>query len=67
MFTTNDTCTLANVIIANLIHANFFSQVIFFQGMVMTIIAQAKVVLYHDQYLEDDFTPLTIEIFECLH
>jgi hypothetical protein len=33
----------------------------------VTIVAQAKVVSYHDQHLEDDFIPLIMKTFGCLH
>jgi hypothetical protein len=31
------------------------------------IVAKGKVVSNHDQHLEDDFIPLAVEIFGCLH
>ncbi len=67
MITIDDTHTSANVIIVDSICANFILQAIFFQGMIMIIIFQAKVVSYCDQHLENDFILVTIEIFECLH
>jgi hypothetical protein len=63
----NGICILANVIITNPTYANLVLRVVFSQGVVATIAAQAKVVSYHDQYLEDDFIPLKVKIFGCLH
>jgi hypothetical protein len=68
VLTTNDTCTLTDIIIDNLTHANLVSRDISSKGIMATmIIVQAKVVSYHNQHLEDDFIPLAIEIFGCLH
>jgi hypothetical protein len=64
---TNGTHTLANVVITNLTHVDLILQVAYSRKMAMMIVAQAKVVLYHDQHLEDDFILLAVEIFECLH
>jgi hypothetical protein len=33
----------------------------------MMIITQAKIVSYHNRHPEDDFIPLVVEIFGCLH
>jgi len=63
----NGTRTLVNVIITDLNCVDFVSWVAFPQGMVATIIAQAKVVSYCDQHPKDDFILLTIEILGCLH
>jgi hypothetical protein len=61
------TYTLVNVIIAELIRVDLVSQIVFYQGVVTTIITQAKVLPYCDQHLEDDFILLAKEIFGCLH
>jgi len=59
--------TLANVVIVNPIHVDIISQVASSQEMVVTIIAHAKVVSYHDRHHEDDFISWVVEIFGCLH
>ncbi len=61
------THTMINVIIVNSTYVNFFSQVTFFRKMVTMIATQAKIVSYCDQHLEDDFIPLAIKMFGCLH
>jgi hypothetical protein len=67
VFIINGICILVNVIITNPTHANLVLQVVFSQGMDVAIATQAKVVSYHDQHLEDDFIPLIVKIFGCLH
>ncbi len=67
VFTTNGTHTLVNVNIVDSILMDLVLQVTSFGGVAAMIVAHAKVVLYLGQHLEDNFTPLTIEIFECLH
>ncbi len=63
---TNGICTLANVIIIKLTHANLIFQTTSFWGVATTITIQAKVVLYCDQH-SNDFILLIIKIFGCLH
>jgi hypothetical protein len=53
----------ANIIIS----VCFVSWATSFWGVAMTIATWAKVVSYHDRYLEDDFILLAIKIFGCLH
>jgi hypothetical protein len=56
----NGTRTLVNIIIIDLTHADFASQIAFSQGVAIMIVIQAKVVSYHDQDPEDDFIPLRV-------
>ncbi len=63
----DDICILANIISTNPTHATLVLQVVFFQGVAMTIGAQAKVVSYHDQHFKDDFIHFIVKIFGCLH
>jgi hypothetical protein len=67
VFTTNGTHTLVNVDIVNPILMDLVSQVASSRGVVAMIVVHAKVVLYPNQHLQDNFTLLAIEIFECLH
>jgi hypothetical protein len=63
----NGTRTLVDVTIIDPNCVDFVSWVAFSQGMVATIITQAKVVSYCDQHPKDDFILLIIEILGCLH
>jgi hypothetical protein len=47
VLTTNDIHTLVDVLIIDLILANFVSKPTFSWGVIMTIVAFAKVVSYH--------------------
>jgi hypothetical protein len=67
VLTTNGTRTLVDVVIVNLTHVDLISQVAYSWGMATMIITQTKVVSYHDHHLEEDFIPLIIKIFGCLH
>jgi hypothetical protein len=67
VFTTYGTHTLVNVDIVDPILMDLVLQVTSFGGVAAMIVAQAEVVLYPGQHLEDNFTTLAIEIFECLH
>jgi hypothetical protein len=64
VLTVDDICILANIISINPTHATLVLQVVFFQGVAG---AQAKVVSYRDQHFKDDFIPLIVKIFGCLH
>jgi hypothetical protein len=59
--------TLVDIVIIDPTHAHLVSQVTSSQGMVVTIAAQAKLVSYYNRHPKDDFIPLTIKIFGCLH
>ncbi len=48
VFTISGIYTLANLVIIDLIRANLVSCVTYSQGMAMTIVAQAKIVSYHN-------------------
>jgi hypothetical protein len=59
--------TLADIVIVDPTHADLVSQATFSQGMVVTIVAQANIMSYCNRHPKDDFIPLTIKIFGCLH
>ncbi len=67
VFIVDGTCTLINIIIVDSTYAKKNSQIIFFRKVVPMIATQAKIVSYCDQHLEDDFIPLAIKMFGCLH
>jgi len=67
MFTKNEICTLANVVIIDPTHANLLPRSCTTQGFVAFDATQAKERNYHDQHHIDQFLCLTIEIFGCLH
>jgi putative heme iron utilization protein len=60
VFTTYGTRILVNIVIVNPTHANLVLQIASSWGMATTIIAQVKIVSYHDRHLEDNFIPLII-------
>ncbi len=67
ILSTDGHCTLANMVITNLTWIDMIYQVALFCGMVVTIAAQAKDGLYHNQHLIYTFLFLAIEVFGCLH
>jgi len=67
VFTKYDICTLIDVVIANPTWANLIPWSCTTQGFVAFNAIQAKERSYHNQYPIDQFLPLTIEIFACLH
>jgi hypothetical protein len=71
MFTSNGTYTLANdlanVMSVDLTRADLVSWIVFSRGVAPTIATQTKMVSYRNRHPEDDFIPLAIEIFGCLH
>jgi len=58
---------LANIVIASLIWIDLVSQVTFFCGVAMIIVAHAKDNFYHDGFLMDMFVLLVVKVFECMH
>jgi hypothetical protein len=59
--------TLADIVIADLTRAYLFHRSYTTQGFVVFDITQAKERSYHNRHPIDQFFPLTIEIFGCLH
>jgi hypothetical protein len=59
--------TLIDVVIANLIRADLFPQSCVTQRFVVFYVVQTKKQNYHDQHPANQFFPLTMEIFGCLH
>ncbi len=66
VFTEDDIFTLTNVII-NPTWKNLLFQSCAIQGFVASGVIQVEEKGYHDQHPIDQFLPLTIKIFECLH
>jgi hypothetical protein len=67
VFTKDDIHILIDVIIANPTRADLFPQSCATQGFVAFNPAWAKERSYRNQHLSDQFFPLAIEIFKCLH
>jgi hypothetical protein len=67
VFTKDGICILVDVVIANPMHADLFSQSCIIQGFVAFDATQAKERSYHNQHHINQFLPLIIEIFGCLH
>ncbi len=67
MFIVDGICILLNVVIADLNPADLVLQVSFSPRVVTTITTQTKVVSYCELYPKDDFIPLAVEIFKCVH
>jgi len=59
--------TLANVIITDPTWANLLHWSCVIQGFIASDITQAKEKKYHNWHLTNQFLPLTIEAFGCLH
>jgi hypothetical protein len=67
VLTKDGICTLVKVVIANPTHADLLSQSCTIQGFTTFDATQAKERSYHNQHPTNQFLPLTIEIFGCLH
>ncbi len=67
MLTKDDICTQVDIIIVDPTHADLVFQSYTTQGFVASDVFQVKERSYCDQHLIDQFLPLTIEVFECLH
>jgi len=59
--------TLVNIVIVDPTRAILFPQSYATQGFIASNVAQAKERSYHNQHPTDQFLPLAIEIFGCLH
>jgi hypothetical protein len=67
MLTKNGIRTLVNIVIADPMQANLFSQSCATQGFATSKKTQTKNRSYHNQQPIDQFLPLAIEVFGCLH
>jgi len=67
VLTEDGICILADVAIIHLTRADLFSQSCIIQGFVASNVIQAQERGYHDQHPINQFLPLAIKIFECLH
>jgi hypothetical protein len=67
VFTKDGICTLADVVIANLTQVDLLPQSCATQGFVTSDVVQAKKRNYHNQRPINQFLPLAIEVFGCLH
>ncbi len=67
MFNKDDIHILIDVIIIDLTRANFLRRFCTIQGFATSNVAQTKEKNYHNQHLIDQFLPLAIEVFGCLH
>ncbi len=67
MFTKDGIRTLINVVIADLTQAILFPQSYGTQGFAAFDVVQIKERSYYNQHPIDQFLPLTIEVFGCLH
>jgi hypothetical protein len=59
--------TLVNIVIANPTRTILFPQAYTTQGFIAFDAAQAKERNYRNQHPTDQFLPLAIEVFGCLH
>jgi hypothetical protein len=67
VFTKYGIHTLADVVIADLMQLDLFPWSCATQGFVALDAAQAKEWSYHNQHPTDQFLPLAIVVFRCLH
>jgi hypothetical protein len=67
VLTKDDICTLVDVVIVDPTWTNLFPWSHTTQGFVASNVAQAKERSYHNRHPIDQFLPLVVEIFGCLH
>jgi len=67
VFTKDGICTLANIVIADPMQADLLPQSYATQGFAASNVAQAKERSYCNRHPTDQFFPLAIEVFGCLH
>jgi hypothetical protein len=67
VFTKDDIRTLVDVVIIDPTRANLFLRSCATQGFDVSDVVQAKERSYHDQHLVNQFLPLPMEVFGCLH
>jgi len=67
VLTKDGICTLANIVIANAMFVDLPPQSCTIQRFATSNATQAKERSYHDQQPTNQFFPLAIEVFKCLH
>jgi hypothetical protein len=67
MLTKDNIHTLTNIVITNPTWADFFPQSCTTQGFTSSNASQSQKMSYCDQHSINQFLPLTIEVFGCLH
>jgi hypothetical protein len=67
MLTKNDIHTLVDVVIVDPTWMDLLPWSCATQGFVAFDVAQAKKQSYCDQHLADQFLPLVVEVFGCVH
>jgi len=67
VLTKNGICTLIDVVIVNPTRADLLPRSCTIQGFVASDVTQAKERSYCNQHPTNQFIPLVIEIFGCLH
>jgi hypothetical protein len=67
VLTKNDIRTFTNVVIANPMQVNLLLWSYITQGFVVLNVTQTKERSYRNQHPTDQFLPLAIEVFGCLH
>ncbi len=67
MFTKGSIRTLVKVVIVDPTQVDLHPQSCTTQGFVASNVAQAKKRSYHDQHPANQFLPLVVEVFRCLH
>jgi len=67
MFTKDSIRTLVKVVIVDPTQVDLHPQSCTTQGFVASNVAQAKKRSYHDQHPTNQFLPLVVEVFRCLH
>jgi hypothetical protein len=67
MFTKDDICTLADVVILDPMQANLLPRSCATQGFVAFDVVQSKERSHYNRHPIEQFLPLTIEVFGCLH
>jgi hypothetical protein len=67
VFTKDDICTLANVVIINPMGVDLFPRSYATQRFVVSNVVQTKKRSYCEWNPIDQFFPLVVEVFGCLH
>jgi hypothetical protein len=67
VFNKNNICTLIDIVIVDPTRADLFPWSCATQGFVAFDAIQAKDYSYHNQHSIDQFLPLIVEVFGCLH
>jgi hypothetical protein len=67
LFTKNDICTLADIVIIDPMRTDLLPRSCATQGFVASDTTQVKERNYHNWHPTDQFFPLAIKVFGCLH